>query len=66
MKEGLRRYDPNGTLVLEVAIDKAMVLASDYHSGIWVAADKSLIRMDRTGRVLVDIGPFRGMRRSRH
>jgi RHS repeat-associated protein len=60
MKKGLRRYDADGTLMLEADIDKAAALASDYQGGIWVAADKSLMRLDRTGRVLVDIGPFKG------
>ena len=58
MKKVLLRYDASGTLVFEVDLKKLAYLASDHHGGVWIAADKNLRRLDRTGMTLLDIEPF--------
>ena len=53
MKEALRRYDAGGSLIFEADLKKLAYVTSDHHEGVWIAADKRLMRMDRTGVILL-------------
>ena len=60
MKKVVQRYDADGHLQFEAPIAKVTSVASDYQGGAWIAAEKSLMRLDRVGRVLVEINSFGG------
>ncbi|HZC00618.1 MAG TPA: hypothetical protein VE844_04425, partial [Gammaproteobacteria bacterium] len=57
-KKELQRYDASGTPMFEVGFNKVSALANDHRGGVWVAIDKQLMRLDRTGAVLLEVDPF--------
>jgi ligand-binding sensor domain-containing protein len=58
MKKVLQRYDARGALMFEVDMKKLAYITSDHHGGVWGVADKRLMRIDRTGSILLDLEPF--------
>jgi glucodextranase-like protein/Big-like domain-containing protein len=58
MQKSLRHYEAGGALRFEMRIDKLASLALDGQGGVWVATDRDLIRLDRSGQVRADLEPF--------
>jgi RHS repeat-associated protein len=44
--------------MFEFDLSKVAALASDHQGGVWTATDKRLMRLDRTGQVLLEVEPF--------
>ena len=59
-KESVRRYTAGGGLAVEAKLKKVEHLVSDGRGGVWVATEKSLLRLNQAGVPLVHREQFRG------
>jgi RHS repeat-associated protein len=58
LHNGVQHYDASGTLRFELRLDKLAALEGDQQGGVWVAADRELLYIDRSGLPRLVVEPF--------
>ena len=57
-RDGVRSYTPEGSLVRQVALSHATLVAADLHGGVWASTANELRRIGASGQTLATLRPF--------